>query len=65
MIALAISLIKIMNCYCMWLPWDTGGIMCLCHKDITSQHGHLSSVLTRVGALEAVSVTPVVRPFCP
>ena len=49
----------------MWLTWDACGIVCMCHKGVTRRRIVLISVLTQTGALEAVSMSPVVLPFCP
>lgn len=51
MITLAISLIKITKCYCMWLSCGTGEVMCMCHKEVTSQCGVRISILTQWGRI--------------
>lgn len=49
MITLAISLIKIMKCYCTRLSCGWGGIMYTCHQEVTSRHGVHISILTQPG----------------
>lgn len=40
-----------MKCYCLWLSCGMGGIMYMCHQEVTSQHGAHISILIQPGSL--------------